>query len=256
MNISFRNLKANEIEIRVERVTKGGAFLLLYKKARVDMNILDETVTPMGWKRSHEVINDNLFCNIAIYDTDIKEWVTKQDVGVESFAQKEKGEASDSFKRAGVCWGIGRELQTAPKIFVQCKTKPKAIGKGYDLEEQYMFEDARVSHIECNADKEITNLAIVDKKGMVIFSNMGKSKKPVDPTEPDDDDIDINAKISLIQKKALTDRLESLKYPEKRICENYGLKSLGDMTIVQLADCNGQLSRIEDKRKKEKGETE
>ena len=45
-------------------------------------------------------------------------WVWKQDVGVESFTEKEKGQASDSFKRACFNWGIGRELYSAPFIWI------------------------------------------------------------------------------------------------------------------------------------------
>ena len=113
-------LTKDDVECRVATVNKNktGASLLLYKNARVDMRILDEVFGAMNWRRSHEVINNNLFCNIDIWDNDKKEWVRKQDVGVESYTEKEKGEASDSFKRSGFNWGIGRELYTAPFIWV------------------------------------------------------------------------------------------------------------------------------------------
>lgn len=255
MEIKFRPLKADEIEIRVDRITKSGAWLLLYKNARVDMNMLDEKVGPLGWQRSHVVIHDNLFCEISIFDKETKEWVTKQDVGVESFSAKEKGEASDSFKRAGTCWGIGRELYTAPDIFVPCKTKPKSIGQGYELEDKYSLNDIAVSHI-LTVDGRIKELAIVDKKGNVIFSNVGKSVVPIDPTEPVDEMPDLNAKISMIQKKALEDRLKNLNWPVAKICTNYKIKSLSEMTVAQCVDCNRQLTGIEDKRKKQAKEGE
>lgn len=250
MNIKFRALRADEIEIRIDRITIKGAWLLLYKNARVDMNILDETVGPLEWQRGHTVIHDNLFCNISIWDKDKKEWVTKQDVGVESFSAKEKGEASDSFKRAGTCWGIGRELYTAPNIFVPCKTKPKSIGNGFELEDRYSLNDISVSHI-LTVDGQIIELAIVDKKGNVIYSNVGKSVTPVDPTEPVDEIPDLNAKISMIQKKALEKRLDNLKWPVEKICTNYKIKSLPEMTVAQCVDCNRQLTGIEEKRKKQ-----
>lgn len=259
MTISFRPLKASEIKIRVDRITKKGAWLLLYKDARVDMDMLDETVGPENWQRSHKGINNNLFCGVSIWSTEKNQWVYKDDVGTETFTAKEKGESSDSFKRACVNWGIGRELYTAPNIFAPCETEPKDPKdpkcKVFYLKDAHCLNDISVSHI-LTVDGRIKELAVVDKKGMVIFSNMGKSKRPVDPTEPEDDDIDINAKINSAQKSALVIRLEKLKYPEQKICDNYGLKTLGDMTIVQLADCSGQLTRIEDKRKKEKGEIE
>lgn len=249
--IKFRPLKADEIEIRVERVTKKGAWLLLYKNARVDMNILDEVVGASNWQRRHEVVNDNLFCTISVWDEDKQQWVGKQDVGVESFAAKEKGEASDSFKRAGTCWGIGRELYSAPRIFVVCKTSPKDSGKGFDLEDRYQFDGAYVSYVSHDDKGEIKELALSDKKGVVIWSNMGKSTAPLDPTEPTEDDMDINGKIGKIHKAALLKRLETIGFTEKKICDNYGIKSLDDMTIIQLANCNEQLNKIEDKRRKQ-----
>lgn len=115
----FRALTENEIECRVNTVNAYGCTLLLYKDARCDMKILDETVGPENWQRSHELINNNLFCNVSIYDPDKKIWITKQDVGKESYSEKEKGQASDAFKRACFNWGIGRELYTAPPIQIK-----------------------------------------------------------------------------------------------------------------------------------------
>lgn len=115
----FRTLTAGDIECRVSTVSDNGCSLLLYKDARCDMKILDETVGPENWQRSHELVNGNLFCNVSIWDESKKEWVTKQDVGTESYTEKEKGQASDAFKRACFNWGIGRELYTAPFIWIK-----------------------------------------------------------------------------------------------------------------------------------------
>ena len=112
----FRLLRPEEIEVRVSTINGKGATLLLYKDARVDMNILDES--GLKWKREHTVVNNNLFCTVSIWDDEIKEWVSRQDVGTESFTEKEKGQASDSFKRACFNWGIGRELYSAPFIWI------------------------------------------------------------------------------------------------------------------------------------------
>lgn len=117
MELKFRNLRADEIDVRIGSVNKGGASLLLYKDARADMNILDETVGPLNWQRKHEVIDGKLFCTISVFDPDKNIWVSKQDVGTESYTEKEKGQSSDSFKRACVNLGIGRALYTAPNIF-------------------------------------------------------------------------------------------------------------------------------------------
>ena len=120
----FRALTADDIECRVSTVSDKGCSLLLYKDARCDMKILDETVGPENWKRSHELINGNLFCNVSLWDEGKKEWVTKQDVGTESYTEKEKGQASDAFKRACFNWGIGRELYTAPFIWIKSENVP------------------------------------------------------------------------------------------------------------------------------------
>lgn len=114
-----RLLRADEIDCKIKTCASWGVMLLLYKDARCDMNILDETVGSMNWQRKHELINGNLFCSVGIKDGD--GWVWKQDVGVESYTEKEKGEASDSFKRACFNWGIGRELYTAPRMNVFAK---------------------------------------------------------------------------------------------------------------------------------------
>lgn len=114
--MKFRDLTANEIEVRVSQISAKGCSLLLYKDARCDMRILDETVGPENWQRTHELINGNLFCNVGIKCGG--EWVWKQDVGTESYTEKEKGQASDSFKRACFNWGIGRELYTSPRIWI------------------------------------------------------------------------------------------------------------------------------------------
>lgn len=114
----FRDLRADEIDCRVATVKENGVSILLYKDARCDMNILDEALGITNWKRHHEVINGNLFCTVEVWDEDKKEWISKQDVGTESYAEKEKGQASDSFKRACFNLGIGRELYTAPFIWI------------------------------------------------------------------------------------------------------------------------------------------
>lgn len=114
--LKFRRLKANEIECRIAAVKEKGVSLLLYKDARVDQNILDETVGAMNWQRHHSRENAN--CIISIWDEEKSQWIGKEDTGKESFTDAEKGLASDSFKRACFNWGIGRELYTAPFIWV------------------------------------------------------------------------------------------------------------------------------------------
>ena len=115
--LMFRNLRAEEIECRVARATQNGVQLLLYKDARCDQSILDETVGAMNWQRHHA--RDNANCIVSIWDSEKKQWIEKEDTGTESNTEKEKGLASDSFKRACFNWGIGRELYTAPFVWVK-----------------------------------------------------------------------------------------------------------------------------------------
>lgn len=115
----FRTLRADEIDCRIAQVKENGLSLLLYKDARCDQNILDEVVGPFNWKREHT--RDNRNCIVSIKNPDNGEWISKEDTGTESNTEKEKGLASDSFKRACFNWGIGRELYTAPFIWVSNK---------------------------------------------------------------------------------------------------------------------------------------
>lgn len=116
MNINFRLLNAEEIEVRIAACNKGGVQLLLYKNARVDANILDETVGNLNWRKTYT--RDNHNCILSIWDSEKNCWIEKEDTGTESYSEAEKGLASDSFKRAGFAFGIGRELYTAPNIFI------------------------------------------------------------------------------------------------------------------------------------------
>lgn len=132
--MKFRNLSADEIEVKVKQVKENGLVALLYKTARTDMDLLDETVGAENWTSDYKEIKGNLYCGIAIKCVD--EWVWKWDCGIESREDGEgnekKGEASDAFKRAGFRWGIGRELYTSPFVWIPsaaANIKPK--GSGY-----------------------------------------------------------------------------------------------------------------------------
>ena len=156
----IRTLEASEIDCRVGMVSQRTkrVNILLYKNARVDMAMLDELAGPENWQRDHKEIKGNLYCGVGINTAN--GWVWKWDCGTESNTEKEKGEASDSFKRACVNWGIGRELYTAPAIWIECSDKEWNDGKPY--------VDLRVSHIAYK-DREISELEIVDKNGTLRY---------------------------------------------------------------------------------------
>jgi len=168
--ISFRTLVESEIECRIATVKSNGLSLLLYKDARCDMNILDETVGAENWQRKHELINGNLFCNVGI-NVNFKTgnppiWVWKQDVGTESYTEKEKGQASDSFKRACFNWGIGRELYTAPFIWVpsdKCEIKESGRQDSKGNKVFTCFDKFYIEQLVCE-EKKIVALSIKNEK--------------------------------------------------------------------------------------------
>jgi hypothetical protein len=164
--VEIRNLLASEIDCRVQSVYEKGIVLLLYKDARCDMKILDETFGILGWEREHQLVNNNLFCTVSVWDKDKNIWVKKQDVGTESYAEKEKGQASDSFKRACFNLGIGRELYSSPFVWINAEKGEITNVKGkYSLNKKTKFH---VYHIAYNG-KEISELGIQDQNGKKRF---------------------------------------------------------------------------------------
>lgn len=165
----FDLLTADQIECRVKKVTEKGAVVLLYKTARVDMDMLDAAVGAENWQCDYREIKGNLYAGIGILcgeDGPIKSIVWKWDCGVESREDGEgnekKGEASDSFKRAGFKWGIGRELYTAPFIFIPADKMNINNGRTYDTfsVEKIAYDDKR----------RISGLSILnDKTGKRVF---------------------------------------------------------------------------------------
>lgn len=176
--MEFRTLHADEIELRVGVTTKGGFSLLLYKTARTDMQLLDEAIGSMNWQRSHEVINGNLCCTISIWDAEKGQWISKQDVGTENQMEKEKSTFSDAMKRSGFNWGIGRELYTAPFIWVKGHVEPDQRARsGYKADQKYVG-GLKVSAIEYSEKRSITKLVIEDEDGSIAYSYGVKRAKP------------------------------------------------------------------------------
>jgi len=172
----MRLLKANEIECRVGQKTKDGSkySVLLYKTSRTDMAILDELYGPMNWKVDYQTVDGSLYCTISIWDAEKNQWISKQSNGTESNMEAEKGKASDAFKRAGFMVGIGRELYTAPQIWLGSEIN------SYSLE---------VAEIGYNERNEINRL-VIKSKGNVVYE-LGKKAtpkaEPVPSSEPEPD---------------------------------------------------------------------
>lgn len=164
----FRDLEADEIECRVAQASAKGVALLLYKDARCDMNILDETVGAFNWKREHSRENRN--CVVSIWDDGKGQWISKEDTGTESNTEAQKGLASDSFKRACFNWGIGRELYTAPFIWINaedCNINPRSDGK-YTCYDRFTVRGITIQ------DKRITGLSIYNEKTKKLAFKFGE----------------------------------------------------------------------------------
>lgn len=184
--IEFRLLTKDDIEVKVKQVGAKCAVALLYKTARTDMTILDETFGMLGWKSSYREVKGNLFCAIEVYSDDTNQWISKEDCGIESREDTEgnekKGEASDAFKRAGFKWGIGRELYSSPFIFLNVPTVSK--GSGFELADKYdRFSVSDISYDE----KQIKSVTIVNSKGEVVYGKKAKTgfdAPPIERTQP------------------------------------------------------------------------
>lgn len=191
----FRTLRADEIDCRVAQINQKGLSLLLYKDARCDMNILDETVGSLNWTRRHT--RDNANCVVSIYDPEKKEWVSKEDTGTESNTEAEKGLASDSFKRACFNWGIGRELYTAPFIYINSE---KAHIEQNDKGRWMTYDKFEVADIAYDDKRCIKSLRIVNAKSKAVVFSMGytESKKPETAPKKEAEPVHINPVQSVI----------------------------------------------------------
>ena len=171
MSGKFRPLRADEIDVRVSQSDpQRGVSLLLYKDARADMTILDETVGAENWQRRHT--RDNANCIVSIWDETKRQWIEKEDTGTESNTEKEKGLASDSFKRACTNWGIGRELYTSPFIWVNADKIAWKQKNGKTIPDATF----KVAKIDYDSNGNIVDLQISDNNN-VVFDMKKKSTK-------------------------------------------------------------------------------
>lgn len=224
----IRELKAREIDCRVGTCKKNGFSILLYKNARVDMDLLDEVYGAENWQREHIEIKGHLFCRVSVWTG--AQWVVKEDVGVESNAEATKGEASDSFKRACVNIGIGRELYTAPFIWINPV-------QGEIKEHNGKFKTYTkliVSEIAYNDDREISHLVLIDDNnreryrlsspGDILPPPVNVESNPFNqaPKEDKRDIAKVKEQIGVYGKSpALTPEEKEMYKIKYRNCKNY-----------------------------------
>ena len=229
--MEFRTLHADEIDCRVAQIDKTWCTVLLYKDARVDQNILDETVGCMNWQNHYS--RDNANCTVAIWDEDKKEWVEKENTGTESFSEAEKGLASDSFKRACFNWGIGRELYTAPSIFITPRKDIKYRNGGKEVDEFYEYKDGKyttktrfwVELIDYDDNKRIKDLIIRDNKNNIRFSELTKEKEK-----------ELFEIYTTMKKYIEAAEKKDERFDREKLYEHYKAKSDTQLTYEQMKD--------------------
>lgn len=243
--MKFRLLKASEIDCRVAQIEKTWCTLLLYKDARVDQNILDETVGCMDWQKRY--VRENANCIVGIWDEEKKQWVEKEDTGTESFSEAEKGLASDSFKRACFNWGIGRELYTAPSIFIFPRKDIKYKNGGKEVDEFFEYKDGKyttktrfeVEIITYDENNNIKDLIIRDNKGNERFTQVSKELN------------EELTKITLQFKKAI-ERAEELDkdFEREKLYEYFGKQVDSQLTYKEKQEA---IELLKEKYKKKEG---
>lgn len=224
--MKFRLLRVDEIDCRISICNQYGVGLLLYKDARCDQNILDDTVGPMNWQRHHS--RDNANCIVSIWDDEKKLWIEKEDTGTESYTEKEKGLASDSFKRACFNWGIGRELYTAPNMFVFKKDLKDHKQEGTRWTCKDSFKVTAIDYI----DERIVYVKVLNLKSNkeIEFGTPGQAQKRIDKVAA--------SKIDEVKVKALEKRCKNDNINIKAITDHFKVASLNDLTEKQLSILN------------------
>ena len=234
--MKFRYLRADEVECRVSTVTEKGCSLLLYKDARCDMNILDEEIGSMNWKREHT--RDNANCIVSIWDPEKGQWISKEDTGTESNTEKEKGLASDSFKRACFNWGIGRGLYTAPFIWIPASDLVLFDKNGKkSTNDRFEVTDMEVQ------DGKIVYLVIKNKRTSKTYSYGNKTNQGED--KPRDSSLITAEQIGKM-------KIEMLRTgaTEDYICKYYKVQSINDMTQDQWSNAMAMFKKTPDRKQK------
>lgn len=177
---NFRLLRANEIECRIAEIAKNGGSLslLLYKTARTDAALLDETVGMFNWQTDYKMLDGKLYCGIGVKSGE--SWIWKWNVGTESNMEAEKGQASDAFKRAGFTWGLGAELYSSPKIKIW---SDKCNIKEYNGKFK-CYDSFTVQEIAYDDNEDISKLVIVNETSGAVCFSWETGAKPQPNTRP------------------------------------------------------------------------
>ena len=181
------------------------------------MKRLDDVYGAEYWQKKYELIDNHLFCSIGIWNREIAQWIWKQDVGTESNTEKEKGEASDAFKRACFNLGIGRELYDYPLI--QVKLADNEFDKT-TCKPTFNFQLKKWNWFSTFENGKITKLTCKDNNGVIRFQFGEQVQQPT---------IDIEgAKAKLIVVKTLAEL--------KQVYESLPKLEMANADVIALKD--------------------
>ena len=154
MKLEFRDLRPEELEVRVGNTLKNQkgetyAFqVMIYKTARADMQVLDETLGVFGWKNNYYQVKNTMVCSISIWDSEKQQWINKDNGGDDDFNTEQiKAELSDSMKRAGFNVGIGRKLYTLNKLYMVIEISEENTTKSRYAVQDIEYDKLGITHI-------------------------------------------------------------------------------------------------------------
>lgn len=245
MELKFRDLRADEIDVRVGATTKdknGNVThftFLLYKNARVDMALLDETLGTMNWQAKYYQVKSTMICSVGIninYNDPSKEpyFIWKDNGGDDDFTTEQvKAECSDAFKRACFLIGIGRGLYSASKLYMRIERTEENTEKSY----------YGCKTIEYDSNGNITKVVIYNKKTKkdVLVATLDKKVSQNGENATNNTIVGANEPIGSIDKKdlkAIRDLITALSAEQHNqffawLDTNYNTMSLENLTFSQ-----------------------
>lgn len=215
-------LKPEEISCRVQTLREDGLSLLLYITSRAGQEKLDKKFGLGLWSDSYEMVGDNLFCTITVWNKEIGQWVSRSDVGTASYTAKEKGRASDAFKRACVKWGIARELYSAPFIWIPAKNCNIVVKQDNKLAVKDNF---KVNFIDYTQAGKINEIEIVNQNGDIVFKEY-----------PDE-------KIGIAKQKAMKELMKKANVTEDQIKKHFRLDDLENINTTIFVKIMNKLNK-------------
>lgn len=132
-----KHFPTSEISWRTQRVfqsykdKKWYALALAYLSVRQVQDRLTE-VMGHNWQCKHTVYGSKTVCSLGLKLDG--EWIWRSDGAGDTNFEADKGALSDSLKRAGVAWGIGRYLYDLKNTYVPCEVSDNGKFKKFSVD--------------------------------------------------------------------------------------------------------------------------